>query len=76
MTTELKEFHMSIGAKLAHEAEAAKGRMKKLVGRATGNTRLRIGGHIDHANSATEKAGEKVKDAFKHRPPGPSPRQN
>ena len=32
---------MSIGKKLAHKAEAAKGAAKKYFGRATGNTRLR-----------------------------------
>ena len=31
---------MSIGKKIAHKAEAAKGAAKKYFGRATGNTRL------------------------------------
>ncbi len=35
---------MSIGRKLAHKAEAAKGAAKKFFGRATGNTRLRTEG--------------------------------
>jgi len=57
---------MSIGKKIAHKAEAAKGTAKKLLGRATGNTRLRVEGRTDQAVGNTKQAGEKVKDAFKH----------
>jgi uncharacterized protein YjbJ (UPF0337 family) len=57
---------MSIGKKIAHKAEAAKGTAKKLVGRATGNTRLRSEGRVDQATGNTKQAGEKMKDAFKH----------
>ena len=38
---------MSIGKKIAHKAEAAKGAAKKYLGRATGNTRLRTEGRVD-----------------------------
>ena len=37
---------MSIGKKLAHKAEAAKGAAKKYFGRATGNTRLATEGRV------------------------------
>ena len=57
---------MSIGKKLAHQAEAAKGAAKKYVGRATGNTRLAAEGRVDQFKGNTKQAGEKVKDAFKH----------
>ena len=57
---------MSIGRKIAHKAEAAKGATKKFVGRATGNTRLRSEGRIDQFKGNTKQAGAKVKDAFKH----------
>ena len=57
---------MSIGRKIAHKAEAAKGAAKKFVGRATGNTRLATEGRVDQFKGNTKQAGENVKDAFKH----------
>jgi uncharacterized protein YjbJ (UPF0337 family) len=57
---------MSIGKKIAHKAEAAKGTTKKVFGRATGNTRLRSEGRVDQAKGNTKQAGEKMQDAFKH----------
>ena len=57
---------MSIGKKIAHKAEAAKGAAKNYVGRATGNTRLATEGRVDHFKGNTKQAGENVKDAFKH----------
>jgi uncharacterized protein YjbJ (UPF0337 family) len=57
---------MSIGKKIAHKAEAAKGSTKKVIGRATGNTRLRIEGRVDQIKGNTKQAGAKLKDAFKH----------
>ena len=57
---------MSIGKKLAHKAEAAKGAAKKIIGRATGNTRLRTEGRVDQFKGNTKQAGAKMKDAFKH----------
>jgi len=56
---------MSIGKKLSHKAEAAKGATKKIIGRATGNTRLRIEGRVDQIKGNTKQAGDKIKDAFK-----------
>jgi uncharacterized protein YjbJ (UPF0337 family) len=57
---------MSIGKKLAHKAEAAKGAAKKIIGRATGNTRLRTEGRVDQFKGNTKQAGAKLKDAVKH----------
>jgi uncharacterized protein YjbJ (UPF0337 family) len=57
---------MSIGKKIAHKAEAAKGAVKKIVGRATGNTRLRTEGRVDQIKGNTKQAGAKLKDAVKH----------
>ncbi|ART69866.1 MULTISPECIES: CsbD family protein [Mycobacterium] len=57
---------MSVGKKIAHKAEAAKGAVKKLIGRATGNTRLRAEGRADQFKGNAKQAGAKVKDAFKH----------
>jgi uncharacterized protein YjbJ (UPF0337 family) len=56
---------MSVGKKIAHKAEAAKGAAKKLVGRATGNTRLRVEGRVDQAKGNAKQAGDKLKDALK-----------
>ena len=57
---------MSIGKTIAHKAEAAKGTAKKIFGRATGNTRLRVAGRVDQFKGNTKQAGDNVKDAFKH----------
>ena len=57
---------MSIGKTITHKAEAAKGTAKKIFGRATGNTRLRVEGRVDQFKGNTKQAGDKVKDAFKH----------
>ncbi|ABK74867.1 MULTISPECIES: CsbD family protein [Mycolicibacterium] len=57
---------MSVGKKIAHKAESAKGTVKKLFGRAIGNTRLRTEGRADQFKGNTKQAGAKVKDAFKH----------
>ena len=57
---------MSVGKKLAHKAEAVKGTVKKVVGRTTRNSRLRVEGRTDQAKGNTKQAGAKMKDAFKH----------
>ncbi len=57
---------MSIGDKIAHKAEAAKGTAKKILGRATGNTRLRAEGRVDQFRGNAKQAGDKIKDAFRH----------
>ncbi len=57
---------MSIGKKIAHKAEAAKGAAKKYFGRATGNTRMRTEERVDQFKGNIKQAGAKVNDAFKH----------
>ena len=44
---------------------AAKGRVKKTVGKAAGNPRLEAEGRGDQAKGNLKQAGQKVKDAFK-----------
>ena len=44
---------------------AAKGRVKKTVGKAAGNPRLEAEGRGDQAKGTLRRAGQKVKDAFK-----------
>jgi uncharacterized protein YjbJ (UPF0337 family) len=57
---------MTVGKKIAHNAEATKGAAKKFFGRATGNTRLRTEGRVDQAKGNVKQSGAKLKDAFKH----------
>ncbi|WP_081844989.1 CsbD family protein [Mycolicibacterium aromaticivorans] len=56
---------MSIGKKLAHKVQTAKGATKKYLGRATGNTRLRIEGRVDRFKGNSKQAGDKIADALK-----------
>jgi uncharacterized protein YjbJ (UPF0337 family) len=52
---------MSIGKKLTHKAEAAKGAAKNYFGRATGNTRLATQGRVDQFKGNTKQAGKRSK---------------
>ena len=54
-----------IANKIAHQAEAVKGGVKKAVGRVTGNRRLQAEGRGDQARGDIKQAGAKIKDAFK-----------
>jgi uncharacterized protein YjbJ (UPF0337 family) len=65
MTSE-RQLSMSIAKKIAHKAEAVKGRVKKVTGRATGSRRLKAEGRGDQAKGNLKLAGAKVKDAVKH----------
>ncbi|BBY19195.1 CsbD family protein [Mycolicibacterium litorale] len=56
---------MTIGKTIAHHAEATKGAAKKLIGRASGVTRLRTQGRAGQAKGNSKQSGEKVKDAFR-----------
>ncbi|WP_410873055.1 CsbD family protein [Nocardia sp. A7] len=56
---------MSISKKLAYSAEATKGKVKKVIGRAVGNQRLEAEGRADQARGNLKLAAAKVKDAFK-----------
>lgn len=56
---------MSISKKIAHSAEATKGRVKKVFGRATRNRTLEVEGRADQAKGNLKQSGAKIKDAFK-----------
>jgi uncharacterized protein YjbJ (UPF0337 family) len=56
---------MSIGKKIGHKAEAAKGSTKKVVGRLTGNRRLEAEGRTGQAKGNIKQAADRIKDAFK-----------
>ncbi|MDV6271856.1 CsbD family protein [Rhodococcus globerulus] len=57
---------MRIGKKIAHTAEAVKGSVKKVTGRATRNRSLEAEGRADQVKGNLKQSGAKVKDAFKH----------
>lgn len=52
--------------KISNKAEELKGKVKKGVGDATDNERLRAEGEADKTKGHIKQAGEKVKDAAKH----------
>jgi len=56
---------MSVTNKIAHKAEAVKGRIEKTIGLLTGSRRLRIEGRGDQIKRNTKQAGAKMKDALK-----------
>ena len=60
---------MSIGKKIGHKAQAAKGAAKKFFGRATGNTRLRTEGRVDQFKGNTKQAGTRSKMRSNTDPP-------
>jgi uncharacterized protein YjbJ (UPF0337 family) len=51
--------------KAKNSAEQAKGKVKEVAGKATGNDKLRNKGKADQMKGNLKQAGEKVKDAFK-----------
>lgn len=57
---------MSFGKKIAHKVEAATGRAKKVLGRVTGNTRLRAEGRMGQIKGDAKQAGDNITDAFGH----------
>lgn len=56
---------MTLTSKMAHKAEAVKGKLKNAVGRLTGNRRLRAEGRGDQFKGDTKQAGANIKDAIK-----------
>jgi uncharacterized protein YjbJ (UPF0337 family) len=58
---------MSITRKIAHQAEAVKGRAKQAAGRVTGRRHLRAEGRRDQVKGNLKQAGAKIKDALRHR---------
>ncbi|QIS02039.1 CsbD family protein [Nocardia brasiliensis] len=51
--------------RIAHQAQAARGSIKKIVGRATGNRRLEGEGRREQARGNLKRATDKFRDAFK-----------
>lgn len=56
---------MATKDKASNVAENAKGKIKEVTGKATGNDRLRHKGKTDQGKANLKQAGEKVKDAVK-----------
>jgi len=56
---------MAITDKATNEAHRAKGKVREVAGKLTGNDRLRAKGKADQTKGNLKQAGEKVKDAFK-----------
>ena len=57
---------MGIGDKIQNAAEDLGGKAKEATGKATDNERLEAEGKGDQVKADAKKAGENVKDAFKH----------
>ncbi len=56
---------MATTDKAKNEAQRAKGKVKEVAGKVTGNDKLRAKGKADQKKGNLKQAGEKVKDAFK-----------
>jgi uncharacterized protein YjbJ (UPF0337 family) len=56
---------MASADKIRDKAQAAKGQVKKTVGKATNDRSLEAEGNADQVSGNLKQAGEKVKDAFK-----------
>jgi uncharacterized protein YjbJ (UPF0337 family) len=56
---------MATTDKAKNEAQRAKGKVKEVAGKVTGNDKLRAKGKSDQKKGNLKQAGEKVKDAFK-----------
>ncbi|MFC4590781.1 CsbD family protein [Sphaerisporangium corydalis] len=57
---------MGAGDKISNKAQELKGKIKRGVGDATDDDRLRAEGEADEAKGHVKQAGEKVKDAAKN----------
>jgi uncharacterized protein YjbJ (UPF0337 family) len=56
---------MATTDKAKNSAQQAKGKLKKTVGKVSGNDKLRVEGKADQVKGNVKQAGEKLKDAFK-----------
>jgi uncharacterized protein YjbJ (UPF0337 family) len=56
---------MATTDKAKNNAQRAKGKVKEVAGKATGNDKLQAEGKSDQMKGNLKQAGEKVKDAFK-----------
>lgn len=54
---------MSMGDKIKHQAEEAKGRLKENVGEATDNPDMEAEGRGETLGAEAKQAGDKIKDA-------------
>ena len=57
---------MGTDDKIENATEGAQGKIKETVGKATDDEKLEAEGKGDQISSDVKKAGENVKDAFKH----------
>ena len=57
---------MSTGDKTKHTAEGAVGKAKEAAGKASNDEGMQAEGKNDQTKADVKKAGDKVKDAFKH----------
>ncbi|MDM8085361.1 CsbD family protein [Cellulomonas cellasea] len=57
---------MGIDDKAKNAAEDLTGKGKEAAGKATGDEQLEAEGRGDQVKADLKKAGEKIKDAFKH----------
>ncbi|QJU55188.1 CsbD family protein [Herbiconiux sp. KACC 21604] len=57
---------MGLDDKIRNAAEDIAGKAKEGFGKATGNEKLEAEGKADQTKADAKKAGENVKDAFKH----------
>ncbi|MBR7742939.1 CsbD family protein [Phycicoccus sp. BSK3Z-2] len=57
---------MGLGDKVRNAVQDATGKGKEATGRATDDERLEAEGRTDQSEADLRKAGENVKDAFKH----------
>jgi uncharacterized protein YjbJ (UPF0337 family) len=56
---------MATEDKAGNKVKEVKGKVKKKIGKKTGNDDLVAEGHADQIEGNLKQAGEKVKDAFK-----------
>ncbi|ASF09702.1 hypothetical protein NBRGN_081_00860 [Nocardia brasiliensis NBRC 14402] len=56
---------MKFEDRIAHQVQAARGNVKKIVGRATGNRRLEGEGRREQARGNLKRAADKFRSAFK-----------
>jgi uncharacterized protein YjbJ (UPF0337 family) len=64
-----KDGHMAAEDKMRNKAQELEGRAKEATGRATGNLGMEAEGRAERAKGSLKQAGEKIKDAFRRRPP-------
>ncbi len=57
---------MGFDDKVENAGRDASGKVKETTGRATGDEQLEAEGRVEQSEADLRKAGEKVKDAFKH----------